>query len=79
MRRIMHYFVVNLILRIAVGSRFEKEYWGLLIRRRRLQLVCGVNCMNFPVELPGSDNFVHGSAGLAEGFAERLVHEDEVD
>ena len=33
---------------------------------------------DFPVELPGSDNFVHGSAGPLEGFAERLVHEDEV-
>lgn len=29
----------------------------------------------FPVEFPGRDNFVHGSAGPLEGLIERTVHE----
>ena len=33
----------------------------------------------FPVEYPGRDNFVHGSAGPFEGFVERLVHEPGMD
>ena len=29
----------------------------------------------YPVEFPGRDNFVHGSAGPFEGFVERAIHE----
>ncbi len=33
----------------------------------------------YPVEFPGRDNFVHGSAGPLEGFIERIVHEPDLD
>lgn len=33
----------------------------------------------YPVEFPGRDNFVHGSAGPLEGFIERIVHEPDFD
>ena len=29
----------------------------------------------YPVQFPGRDNFVHGSAGPVEGFVERIIHE----
>ncbi len=32
-----------------------------------------------PVEYPGRDNFVHGSAGPFEGFVERAIHEPDFD
>jgi len=31
---------------------------------------------DYPVEFPGRDNYVHGSAGPLEGFVERTIHED---
>lgn len=33
----------------------------------------------YPVEFPGRDNFVHGSAGPVEGFIERIIHEPDFD
>ncbi|VGO22941.1 hypothetical protein [Pontiella sulfatireligans] len=33
----------------------------------------------YPVEFPGRDNFVHGSAGPFEGFVERAIHEPDFD
>jgi hypothetical protein len=33
----------------------------------------------FPVEFPGRDNFVHGSAGPFEGFVERTIHEEDFE
>jgi hypothetical protein len=32
-----------------------------------------------PVEFPGRDNFVHGSAGPLEGLVERIIHEPDFD
>jgi len=33
----------------------------------------------YPVEFPGRDNFVHGSAGPVEGLVERIIHEPGFD
>lgn len=33
----------------------------------------------YPVEFPGRDNFVHGSAGPFEGFVERAIHEADFE
>lgn len=33
----------------------------------------------YPVDFPGRDNFVHGSAGAFEGFVERAIHEEDFD
>ncbi len=33
----------------------------------------------YPVDFPGRDNFVHGSAGPFEGFVERAIHEADFD
>ncbi len=33
----------------------------------------------YPVEFPGRDNFVHGSAGPVEGLVERIIHEPEFE
>ena len=33
----------------------------------------------YPVDFPGRDNFVHGSAGPFEGFVERAIHESDFD
>jgi hypothetical protein len=32
-----------------------------------------------PVEFPGRDNYVHGSAGPLEGFVERTIHEADLE
>lgn len=34
---------------------------------------------SFPVDFPGRDNFVHGSAGPLEGLVERTIHEPDFD
>ncbi|WP_372847388.1 hypothetical protein [Pontiella sp.] len=33
----------------------------------------------YPVDFPGRDNFVHGSAGPFEAFVERAIHEEDFD
>jgi len=33
----------------------------------------------YPVEFPGRDNFVHGSAGPVEGVMERMIHEPDFE
>lgn len=33
----------------------------------------------YPVEFPGRDNFVHGSAGPVEGLVERIIHEPDFE
>jgi hypothetical protein len=34
---------------------------------------------DYPVEFPGRDNYVHGSAGPFEGFIERAIHEPDFE
>jgi nucleoside diphosphate kinase len=37
----------------------------------------GILYSEYPVDFPGRDNFVHGSAGPLEGFVERAIHEPD--
>lgn len=39
----------------------------------------GTLYLDHPVEFPGRDNYVHGSAGPLEGLVERTIHEAEMD
>lgn len=75
----MHYFVVEFDSADCSWESFRKEVLGVTNSSKASSTsLRGQLYADFPVELPGSDNFVHGSAGPLEGFAERLVHEDEV-
>ena len=75
----MHYFVVEFDSKNCSWESFRKEVLGVTNSSEASSTsLRGQLYKDFPVELPGSDNFVHGSAGPLEGFAERLVHEDEV-
>ena len=75
----MHYFVVEFDSADCSWKSFRKEVLGCTNSSKASPTsLRGQLYADFPVELPGSDNFVHGSAGPLEGFAERLVHEDEV-
>lgn len=76
---LMHYFVVEFDSADCSWESFRKEVLGVTNSSKASPTsLRGQLYADFPVELPGSDNFVHGSAGPLEGFAERLVHEEEV-
>lgn len=76
---VMHYFVVEFDSADCSWESFRKEILGVTNSSKAASTsLRGQLFADFPVELPGSDNFVHGSAGPLEGFAERLVHEEEV-
>jgi hypothetical protein len=76
---VMHYFVVEFDSAECSWESFRKEILGVTNSSKAAATsLRGQLFTDFPVELPGSDNFVHGSAGPLEGFAERLVHEEEV-
>ena len=76
---LMHYFVVEFDSADCSWESFRKEVLGVTNSSNAVPTsLRGQLYADFPVDLPGSDNFVHGSAGPLEGFAERLVHEDEV-
>jgi hypothetical protein len=76
---VMHYFVVEFDSAECSWESFRKEILGVTNSSKAASTsLRGQLFADFPVELPGSDNFVHGSAGPLEGFAERLVHEEEV-
>ena len=75
----MHYFVVEFDSADCSWESFRKDILGVTNSSQASSTsLRGQLYADFPVELPGSDNFVHGSAGPLEGFAERLVHEEEV-
>ena len=74
----MHYFLVEFDSADCSWKSFRKEVLGVTNSSKASPTsLRGQLYADFPVELPGSDNFVHGSAGPLEGFAGGL-HEDEV-
>ena len=63
MQRISCYFVVEFDSADCAGSRFERGT-RVTIREGVPTSLRGQLYADFPVERFGSDNFVHGSAGL---------------
>ncbi|MAI20401.1 MAG: hypothetical protein CMF28_04125 [Kiritimatiellaceae bacterium] len=76
---VMHYLVVEFDSNDCSWRSFRQDVLGVTnAAKASASSLRGQLFAEYPVELPGSDNFVHGSAGPLEGFAERLVHEEEV-
>lgn len=76
---LMHYMVVEFDSNDCSWNSFRQDVLGVTNAAKASPTsLRGQLFATYPVELPGSDNFVHGSAGPLEGFAERLVHEEEV-
>lgn len=76
---IMHYFVIEFDSKDCSWDSFRKEILGITNSSKAVSdSLRGKLYADYPVELPGSDNFVHGSAGPLEGLIERCVHEKDV-
>ena len=72
------YFVVEFDPRDTSWEHFRKAVLGSTnARAADPDSLRGRLYAEFPVETPGTDNFVHGSAGPLEGLIERSIHEED--
>ena len=70
---IMHYFVIEFDSKDCSWDSFRKEIFITNSSKAVSDSLRGKLYADYPVELPESDNFVHGSAGPLEGLIERAV------
>jgi hypothetical protein len=74
------YYVVEFDPEQASWEDFRKNILGSTDSSRAApESFRGQLYADYPVDFPGRDNFVHGSAGPVEGFVERIIHEEEFD
>lgn len=74
------YYVVEFDPAETSWSAFRKKVLGATNACNALhQSFRGQLYSEYPVEFPGRDNFVHGSAGPFEGLVERAIHEPDFD
>ena len=72
----MDYFVIEFDSQVCSWQRFRQEILGKTNCAQAIRTSLRAQLHHaFPQQRPGSDNFVHGSAGPLEGFIERIVHE----
>ena len=72
----MDYFVIEFDTQVCDWQRFRQEILGKTNCAQAASTSLRAQLHRaFPQQRPGSDNFVHGSAGPLEGFIERIVHE----
>lgn len=77
---VMDYFVVEFDPAQTSWEQFRKKILGATDAGKAApESFRGQLYAEFPVEYPGRDNFVHGSAGPLEGFIERTIHEESVE
>lgn len=77
---IMHYFVAEFDSDQVSWKTFRKQLLGATNSSNAVpSSFRGQLYHEYPVQFPGRDNFVHGSAGPLEGFIERSIHEPEFD
>ncbi len=76
----MTYYVVEFDAAETPWSVFRKKVLGATnAANARHESFRGQLFAEYPVEFPGRDNFLHGSAGPFEGLVERAVHETDFD
>ncbi len=76
----MRYYVVEFDPAETSWSAFRKKVLGATnASNARHESFRGQLYSEYPVEFPGRDNFVHGSAGPFEGLVERAIHEPDFD
>lgn len=74
----MDYYVLEFDPATVSWQQFRKEILGSTnAAKAALESFRGQLYGEYPVEFPGRDNFVHGSAGPLEGLIERAVHEPD--
>jgi hypothetical protein len=72
----MDYFVIEFDTQVCDWQRFRQDILGKTNCAQAVESSLRATLHHeFPQQRPGSDNFVHGSAGPLEGFIERIVHE----
>ncbi len=76
----MHYYVVEFDSNDVSWKCFRKNVLGSTnCSAANPESFRGRMYKDWPVANPTADNFVHGSAGPLEGFAERVVHEVDIE
>lgn len=74
----IHYYVVEFDPERISWKDFRKKVLGATNSSSAApESFRGQLYSEYPVEFPGRDNFVHGSAGPVEGFIERIIHESD--
>jgi hypothetical protein len=74
----MDYYVVEFDPVVISWQQFRKDVLGSTNAAKAApESFRGQLYAEYPVEFPGRDNFVHGSAGPFEGLIERAVHESD--
>ncbi len=74
----MDYYVVEFDPAETSWREFRRNILGVTDASRAVpESFRGRLYSQYPVEFPGRDNFVHGSAGPLEGFVERAIHEPD--
>ncbi|VGO13756.1 hypothetical protein PDESU_02313 [Pontiella desulfatans] len=77
---VIHYYVVEFDPRQVSWREFRKTILGATNASNAVpESFRGQLYSDYPVQYPGRDNFVHGSAGPFEGFVERAIHEENFD
>jgi len=77
---VMYYYVVEFDPQTVSWLDFRKKVLGATNSSNAVhESFRGQLYSEYPVEFPGRDNFVHGSAGPFEGFVERAIHESDFD
>ncbi len=76
----MDYYVMEFDPVQVSWEQFRKDILGITNAAKAApESFRGQLYAKYPVEFPGRDNFVHGSAGPFEGMIERVIHEQDFD
>ncbi|MDZ8117501.1 hypothetical protein [Pontiella agarivorans] len=77
---VMTYYVVEFDSSETSWSDFRKKILGSTNASNAVhESFRGQLYSEYPVQFPGRDNFLHGSAGPLEGLVERAIHETDFD
>lgn len=77
---LIHYHVVEFDPVQTSWKEFRKDVLGVTnAAKADPESLRGTLYRDCPVEFPGRDNFVHGSAGPFEGLVERTIHEADFE
>lgn len=75
---VMHYYVAEFDSEQVSWKTFRKKLLGATNSSNAVpESFRGQLYHEYPVQFPGRDNYVHGSAGPLEGFIERAIHEPD--
>ena len=77
---VLHYHVVEFDSSQTSWKAFRRDLLGTTNASAAApESFRGQLYRDIPVEFPGRDNYVHGSAGPLEGFVERTIHETDFE